>query len=219
VCPPDRAKPTHIDANFLDRAKLPGWKQFRVATRAYREDHVGLIVNNLKHRQGELRSIAFLSSVEFRPGYFICEVIQTGVVGPSRRLHSGGNTAFSFARDQLMHLWWLYRIGDLLTTALSTIVSQVSGRVITVTPKSSGGLPWNDLLFRLSALKPEYFPDELKKPQPLAVLSLQPSVFSIQFPSRARGIALNPVDLRVSTDLTVDANYPSNKMPYFVRMS
>ncbi|OIQ67785.1 hypothetical protein GALL_506340 [mine drainage metagenome] len=218
VCPPDRAKPNHVDANFLEKAKLPGWKKFREATRAYREDHVGLIVNNLKHRQGELSSISFQSPVEFRPGYFLRDVLQTGVIGPSRKLHSGGNTAFSFARDQLMHLWWLYRIGDLLTSTLTTVVSQLFQRVIVVTTKSPGSLPWNGLLSRLSALKPEYYPDELKKPQPLAFLSVQPSTFSIEFPSKARGIPLNAVNLRISTDLTVDCNYPSNKMPYFGHM-
>ena len=214
----DRAKPNRVDANYLDKAKLPGWKQFRDATKAYREDHVGLIVNNLKHRQGELSFVSFQSAVEFRPGYFLRDVIQNDVIGPSRKLHSGGNTAFSFARDQLLHLWWLYRIGDLLSNTLSTVVSQLFGRTLDIKSNSPGGLPWNDLLSRLAALKPEYYPDELKKPQPLAVLSLKPSIFSIEFPSKARGIPLNPQGLRVSSDLIIDGNYPTNKMPYFGHM-
>lgn len=218
VCPLDRAKPNRVDANYLDKAKLPGWKQFRDATKAYREDHVGLIVNNLKHRQGELSFVSFQSAVEFRPGYFLRDVIQNDVIGPSRKLHSGGNTAFSFARDQLLHLWWLYRIGDLLSNTLSTVVSQLFGRTLDIKSNSPGGLPWNDLLSRLAALKPEYYPDELKKPQPLAVLSLKPSIFSIEFPSKARGIPLNPQGLRVSSDLIIDGNYPTNKMPYFGHM-
>lgn len=218
ICPPDRAKPSHIDAIFLDKAKLPGWRQFREATRGYREDHIGLIVNNLKHRQGELNSISFQSTVEFRLGYFLRDVIQPGIIGPSKKIHSGGNTAFSFARDQLLHLWWLYRVGDLLASTLLSAIRHYSQEAITVSKKSSEGLAWNELLARLSALKPEYYPDELGKPQPLAVLALKPSIFSIEFPSKARGIPMNPLDLRVTTDLTVDMNYRTNKMPYFGHM-
>ena len=218
ICPPERAKPHHVDANYLDKAKFPGWKQFREATRGYREEHIGLIVNNLKHRQGELSSISFQSPFEFRPGYFLRDVITSGVIGPSRRLHSGGNTAFSFARDQLLHLWWLYRIGELLANTLSSAIAQLSNVKVVASSRSNGGLPWTELLAKLTAMKPEYYPDELKKPQPLAILSLQPSTFSVEFPSKARGIPINPTDLRVSTDLTLDGNYPSNKMPYFGHM-
>lgn len=110
------AKATQIDTQFLDKAKPAGWKQFRDATREYRENHIGLIVNTLKHKQGELCPIYFQSPIEFRPGYYLRDVLPGEAMGPSRELHSGGNTAFSFARDMLVHLWWLYRIGDLRLT-------------------------------------------------------------------------------------------------------
>jgi hypothetical protein len=37
-------------------------------------------------------------------------------------LHSGGNTAFSFARDIHLHLWWLYRTGDLFSDAVRNFI-------------------------------------------------------------------------------------------------
>ena len=47
VCPTSRARPNHIYAVFLANASFPGWKKFREATRGYREEHVGFIVNQI----------------------------------------------------------------------------------------------------------------------------------------------------------------------------
>jgi hypothetical protein len=215
LCPPNLAKPNRVDALFLDRANLAGWKTFRDATRSYREDHIGLIVNHLKHRQGELSAISFRSMLDFRAGYFLRDIVKDGVIGPSRKLHPGGNSAFSYARDQLIHLWWLYRIGDLLTAAIATATFQLSNTIVVSKFQEAPGLPWNDLLTRLSQIKPEFFPDELVKQHPLAKLSVNPSVFSIEFPSRRRGIPMSNASFSISTELTVDSNYPTNKMPYF----
>jgi len=214
LCPASSAKATQIDTQFLDRAKLAGWKQFRDATRSYREDHIGLIVNTLKHKQGELCPIYFESSVEFRPGYFLRDVLPGGVMGPSRQLHSGGNTAFSFARDILMHLWWLYRIGDLLSTAIATALRARHAYTLAVTPQTTGESNLGVVLERCAKIRPEFFPDELSKPYPRIVFQSAPPAVTFEFPTTARGIRLGP-ELRVVTQFTIDGAHPTEKMPYF----
>jgi hypothetical protein len=215
ICPPNLAKLNRVDSIFLDRANLPGWKSFRAATKPYREDHIGLIVNNLKHRQGELSSIAFKSLSEFRPGYFLRDTLPGGAMGPCRKLHTGGNTAFSYARDQLLHLWWLYRIGDLLSGALTTANLKLSNLKITPIPQPVPQVEWSNLLIRLAQIKPEYFPDELVKPLPLVKVSRVPSIFTIEFPSGARGIPLNMTSICITTGITLDSAYLTHKVPYF----
>jgi len=214
LCPASAAKATLIDTQFLDKAKLVGWKQFREATKEYRENHIGLIVNTLKHKQGELCPIYFQSTIEFRPGYYLRDVLPGGAMGPSRTLHSGGNTAFSFARDMLMHLWWLYRIGDLLSIAITTALQVRHGHTLVVAPQSAGDANLIGILERCAQLRPEFFPDELSKPYPRVLFQPTPTAVTLEFPTTARGIRMGS-ELRVVTQFVVDGAHLSEKMPYF----
>lgn len=117
---PKDDKQNHIHSQYLDQVRLVGWKQFKSSTRTYRESHLGLIVNSMKHSQSELCPIYFHSDTEFRPGFYLRGLLPGGVLGPDPRLHRGANSAISFARDMLMHLWWLYRTSDLLTVAIAS---------------------------------------------------------------------------------------------------
>lgn len=217
LCPASAAKATQIDTQFLDRAKLAGWKQFRDATKEYRENHIGLIVNTLKHKQGELCPIYFKSTIEFRPGYYLRDVLPSGAMGPSRRLHSGGNTAFSFARDMLMHLWWLYRIGELLTTAIATVLWVRHGYELVVSPQGAGDASMTAVLERCAQLRPEFFPDELFKPYPRVLLQPTLGAVTLEFPTTVRGIGMNS-ELTVVTQFVVDSVHLSEKVPYFGHM-
>lgn len=214
LCPASEAKATQIDTQFLDRAKLAGWKQFRDATKEYRENHIGLIVNTLKHKQGELCPIYFKSAIEFRPGYYLRDILPGGAMGPSGKLHSGGNTAFSFARDMLMHLWWLYRIGELLTTAIATALRVRHAHALVITPQGSGDANLTVVLERCAQLKPEFFPDELLKPYLRVLFQPTQAAVTLEFPTTARGIRMSP-ELTVVTQFVVDGAHLSEKMPYF----
>lgn len=213
LCPASAAKATKIDSQFLDKAKPAGWKQFRDATSEYRENHIGLIVNTLKHKQGELCPIYFQSTIEFRPGYYLRDVLPGGVLGPSRKLHSGGNTAFSFARDMLMHLWWLYRVGDLLTTAITTGLKVRHGHTHEIALQGAGDANMIAVLERCAQLKPEFFPDELSKPYPRILFQPVPTAVTLEFPCSARGIRMGP-ELRVVTQFVIDDAHLTEKMPY-----
>jgi hypothetical protein len=114
LCHPNVAASTKFDSQFLDKAKFPGWKNFRDALKSYRDNHIGSLVNTLKHNQGELCSIFFYSATEFRPGYYLRDVLPDGALGPSPKVHKDAHTAYSFSRDIMIHLWWVFRPGDLL---------------------------------------------------------------------------------------------------------
>jgi hypothetical protein len=212
LCPASAAKPVTFDSQFLTQAKLAGWKQFRDATKSYREDHIGLLVNTLKHRQGELCPIHFHSVVEFRPGYYLRDVLPGGALGPSEKLHSSGETAFSFSRDMLLHLWWLYQTGDLLSTAVATALRVQHTHELSVARQDFPEEKWSEVVRRCAAIKPEFFPDETSKPYPRILYQVVPCALTLEFPTTARGHRLGA--MQVSTAFTVDGAHLSNKLPY-----
>jgi hypothetical protein len=216
LCPASMAASTPIDTRFLGNAKPPGWKHFRDSLRPYRDDHIGLVVNTLKHKQGELCPIYFKSETEFRPGYYLRDILPGGILGPSAKLHSGGDTAFSFNRDMLIHLWWIFRIGALLTNAIAAILQVQHKHSLSVQPQPPGDAKWEDVLLRCAALRPEFFPDELLKPYPRVFLRPTPKAVVLEFPTTARGIPLADT-ATVSTRITVDPEHRGNKMPYMAQ--
>jgi hypothetical protein len=213
LCPPDMAKPTNFDSTYLLKARLPGAKAFMEATKEYREAHIGLLVNTMKHSQGELSSIYLYSKTDFRPGYFLCDVLPDGMLGPCGKLHSEGRTAFSFSRDLKIHALWLYKIGDLLSTAIS---SAIDGLYKTNLPIAACELDAPYLLQMLrgcAALELRFFPDEMKKPYPHIFLAEDNSKLTMEF--RKMLTYRLPDDMKFRTALVVDKAHPSTKLPYF----
>lgn len=203
----------HIHSRYLDRIKLVGWKQFRDATRNYRESHIGLIVNSFKHSQGELCPLYFHTDTEFRPGYYLRGLLPGGVLGPDPRLHRGGNTAISFGRDMLIHLWWLYRTSELLTTAIASFLDATYQYKLVPQRHELPEAKWADVVRRCASISPEFFPDEWELPYPRVIYSPSPEQLSIEFPSTA-GIHKLQGDVKVRTLTTVDGAHPTEKLPY-----
>lgn len=214
LCPPETGKPTKIDSQFFEKSKLAGWKKFYEAINPYREDHIGALVNTMKHNQGELCSIFFHSETEFRPGYFLRDILPGGLLGPSAKLHSSGETAFSFSRDMMLHLWWLYRVGDLLAGTIHTVIRTKHGYELIEVSQGSSDLML-EVVRRCAELRPEFFPDEAQQPYPKIVYRTAPYILTIEFPTSARGHQVGA--MQVSTSLVVDGTHLSNKMPYFPR--
>lgn len=218
LCPEVPSKWNEFDAQILTKSKLPGWKAFQEAIKPYRVDLIGCIVNTLKHKQGELCSVHFKSLTEFRPGYFLRDVLPTGALGPSHILHSNGNTAFSYSRDMMMHMWWLFRIGDLLSQAVHTAIEVKHAHILLEKNVDYGDKDWVDVVSRCAALRPEFFPDEIIKPYPRILLQICPCQVTLEYPTSARGHRL-PQNMTISTSMTIDMAHPTNKMPYFSHLS
>ena len=211
LCPPDSANQTVFDSQFLGKTKLPGWKPFRDAISPYREDHIGVLVNTMKHSQGELCSIFFHSKVEFRPGYFLRDILPGGALGPSAKLHSDGETAFSFSRDMMFHFWWLYRTGDLLADTICTVLRAKHKYELEEAPQDSNLLL--EVAKRCANLRPEFFPDEIEKSYPRILHQPSPCMLTIEFPSSAQSHRVG--EMQVCTSIVIDGAHLSNKMPYF----
>lgn len=116
----------HILQSFfspsIQFAKHPSVKRFKKATSQYR-DHLGRLVNYIKHSQGRLRAIV-LSNDQFGiPGYFAEGPDKTGSLGPALHIHAGGNTTFSFTRDLRFHLYGLYMVSKHLGDTIDELVS------------------------------------------------------------------------------------------------
>lgn len=218
LCPPDRAAPEIFDSRYLRNAKLPGAYSFLQATKEYRDEHIALIVNNMKHSQGELSQIYMHASkadksIDFRPGYFLSDVLPGGILGPNAKLHSDGKTAFSFSRDLRVHAWWLYKMGDLLATAIGSAIHGIHKTKLLLTPCE---LDAPDLLVMLrgcSALPLQFFPDETKKPYPTIHLSGDNTKLTMEFSKKIRGGF--PAEMQFNTAMTIDKEHMSNKLPYF----
>ncbi len=216
LCCPADGPDTPFDVRFLDKAKVPGWKRFREVTKTYNDDHIGLIVNTLKHSQGELCGIYFWSSIDFRPGYFLRDILRGGALGPHRKLHDGGDTAFSFTRDMLLHLWQIFRVGEALAEAVTTFVRTKHSLELQLSPDIGGFPEWSSVIANCASLPPEFFPDETAKPYPLVLYNPRDGEVALEYPGTARGIQLDP-NAQIRVAFTVDGNHLCNKMPYMTK--
>lgn len=214
LCDPNAASSGLIfDSQYLDKANFPGWKKFRDAVKPYRDGHIGLLVNTLKHRQGELCFIFFYTRTEFRPGYYLRDVLPDGALGPSSKLHDGANTALSFSRDLMVHLWWLYHTGDLLARTVTGALRAMHGVQLPELSTVAPDLRWDELISRCAKLRPDFFPDEVSKGYPRILYQASGPTVTLEFPTVTRGHRVGP--MHVQTHITVDGNHPSNKLPYF----
>lgn len=213
---PKDGKQPQIHSQYLTQVNQVGWKQFQNATKTYRESHLGLIVNSMKHSQSELCPLYFHSDTEFRPGFYLRGLLPGGVLGPDPRLHRGGNSAISFARDMLMHLWWLYRTSDLLTVAITSYLDATYKHKLSPARFELSEAKWADVVRNCSLIKPEFFPDECDIPFPRVVYASNPEQLSIEFPSSA-GVHRLTGNLNVRVLTTVDGTHQSEKMPYIGR--
>lgn len=214
LCPPDQVKPIKLDAQFLSQAKLDGWKNFSNATLDYRLNHIGLLANKLKHDGAELNWIFLHSPDEFRPGYYLSDVLADGGTGPNPELHLNGNTAFSFVRDLKQHIWWLYRVSELLAEAITTAMHALHQFKTSDLFTTVENIELAEVVGRVAALRPEYFPDEMNKPQTRIVVPVDLSAITLEFPGSERGIRFKG-EMQIKSGLRVDFNHPSMRLPYF----
>lgn len=213
LCPPSKAILEIFDSRYLSRFRLPGANSFMRATKEYRDEHIALLVNTMKHSQGELSSIFLHSQNDFRPGYFLCDVLPGGVLGPNAKLHSDGKTAFSFSRDLKIHVWWLYKMGDLLATAIDGAIDGIHGEKLLLSPCELDVPDLITMLTKCSNLPLRFFPDETKKPYPTIQLSNNNTQLIMGFSKKLRGKF--PAKMQFHTTLTVDKEHLTNKLPYF----
>lgn len=177
----------HLDAYksiiccfFEDKGSKPAQKALRSLNkdiRSYR-DHIATIVNLIKHKQRRLSTIFFHEPGTYCLGYFVEGVLGDGAIGPDPEVHKKSNVAISFNRDLPFHICNLYLCG----AALATSIYQITGLKPNTTTVAA--YPVDELasvLKRISALPMLFFPDEVRKPNPIVsyVPGKQASAFRV----------------------------------------
>lgn len=147
------------------RKQHPAVKAYERAIEQYR-DHIGLLVNHIKHKQGRLRLVAFECKSEVVLGYFVEAVHSSGYLGPDPRLHDGGDTAYSFNRDLRFHIASLFLVSTVLSDAVCGIANTKQG--LSSVGESPDGL--TEGIETVSSFSKSVYPDELRKPWPRVTL-------------------------------------------------
>lgn len=177
-------------------------------------DHIGAVVNHIKHSQGRLRIAQMRSGYMSVLGYFAEQVMQGGTLGPHMQLHKGGHAAWSFNRNIRYHAAWMFAISKRLADAISEIrcVSSVD-----LVPSEE---PENDtmrLLGAVSSLQSFVFPDEMDDPWPHISLPRSRGKntrrLSIELPATS-GTALSTRRGEFHTSLMGDGVSNKYQMPY-----
>jgi len=139
------------------------WREFKDGIHPYR-DHIGRVVNFIKHQQGRLRIVVFSGRSFCYPGYFVEGVVDDGVLGPAPTIHKNSNTAFSFNRDLRFHLVSLYFVSAHLAQAVYE-ASKIQPQPIEKSEEESRQLLTT--LKRVSQLPMFFYPDEISKQIPV----------------------------------------------------
>jgi hypothetical protein len=186
------------------------FKQFKEDIQPYR-DHVGKVVNFIKHNQGCLRIIIFYWETGIAPGYFVEGPIAGGGIGPSPLIHPNSNTAFSFNYDLSFHICNIYVVSDRLSRLMETIDS----RLAPIDPKKATEeikSDWKEMIVSVSGLPHIYFPDEIRKPIPL--VSIMPTKIIIEYPSLRAKPKVIPNRTRIQVNYRGDGITKTFKLPY-----
>lgn len=140
------------------------FKNFESCVASYR-DHIGKVVNFLKHNQCHLRAFTIANSQEFNLGYYVEGVHPDGAIGPEPTIHKFGDTAFSIARDLPMHILFLYRISEALASSIMSITG-ISEYYYSDKDDKENEL-WKSRIEYISKLPKRYYKDEISRPSPI----------------------------------------------------
>lgn len=214
VFPPQSATDPLLDAKFLDRLNPVGWKEFKSKVKPYLHDRLGATVNSIKHNQAELSWIYLNHTSDIRAGYYVRDVQPNGSLGPALRVHSDGNSAFSYSRDMLLHIWNLYYVSDEFSKLVEKSVPAVDFSSANRLESAALNAGYQNILERLSKISFAFFPDEVHLPFPQIRWNPISAECTMTFPSAARPIK-TPKQWKIKSSMLVDAAHPNNKMPYF----
>ena len=186
-------------------------RTYRKATKEYR-DNVGKVVNYLKHEQGRLRSITFYNDEFALPGYYIEGPVAENILGPVEKIHPGGNSAFSFARDLRYHFFHFYAVAKHLSTAIrGTLGSENESN-----PPESETLDETvlEIASGISSLPLMFYPDEVLKPVPSVTIMQGHMIITLTYPDKETRVNVTPKGLKISVGFMGDGVTRSFRLPY-----
>lgn len=168
-------------ATTKERERHPAVKQYRKSVADYRE-HIGCVVNHIKHSQGRLRLCGIRSTRHFVLGYFVEGVDEKGTLGPAPQIHRNGNNAFSFHRDLRLHIGNLF----LVSNALMVAVEEIAGASTVLPMTATGNEGLTTILRTVSSLPKTVFRHELALDWPKITMvpsnGKQGPILKVEFP-------------------------------------
>jgi hypothetical protein len=188
---------------------------FGKAIEPYR-NHIGAIVNLIKHQQAAFSPVQFSWPGNICIGYFVATVNDGLTVGPSRIIHRDGNSGFSFNRDIPFHLCGIFFVGEKLRDQLvsSRPILRSLGSESAIGGEKSSEAPWTRALLMSSQLPRVFFPDEIRLSPPL--ISVDNNRVRVTYaPSPFKRAKPPPSGAKVSVSFSGDGVTKSFKMPYF----
>ena len=198
-----------FSSNSSQNASKSICKSYKNSVDSYR-NHIANVVNNLKHKQNQLRIIAFYWENNSSLGYFVeGSVDDKGTLGPDPTIHSNSATAFSFYRDIPFHICNIYTV----STQLALALTKIDQRFKQLNSNSKGSSYWFELLKASSHLPHIYFEDELKKPIPL--IQAKNNLIKLEFPSKTLTPMSIPKGSKIVLSLLGDGITKSWNLPYF----
>jgi hypothetical protein len=201
---------------FLRAARFPTLTTFFQPLKPFLDGYLLPMVNKLKHKQGRLRGCMFFNYSEIRLGYFLEEVDDMEVAGPSETLHPG-NTAFSFARDVRLNLFHVYFASARLVKAIAGALRSLHRyRLAQPAPLTYCNLLWRQIARRASELPLAVFPQELQLGFPDVKLTDEGLV--LEYPAQDPRLDF-PGAMRVVTSTQGDGVTKSFRFPYLRRNS
>jgi hypothetical protein len=205
---------TTFDSQYLDQVRLPGWTPYRQAMRAYAGEHVGTIVNRIKHRGAHLEWLWLESDNDFRPGYFLSGVLKGGVLGPDPAVHPGGNSAISIAREMLCATWWIYRHGQLLDNAISSALPPLGMPAPNQPAAFDASQELEAALALVSKARVKVLPNEIRLPCPRICLDTSSTRLTLDMPGITPSRLL-PGRYRIKGSMAgIDDQHRTYKLPY-----
>lgn len=198
--------PSKNDSNYK---KL--LKEFKSAVAPYR-DHIGKVVNYMKHNQGRIRSISFSWPGGSSLGYYVEGPTKGGGLGPVSIIHANESTAFSYNRDIPYHLCNLYAVSANLATILHSVDKRlVPGKKQTVSIDKPTALA--QALETAASLPMIFFEDEVRKGVPKITVSGRG--FTIDFPANKAKPITPPGGSRIGVSVKGDGVTSKFTMPYY----
>lgn len=208
---------THGD--FLGATKLPGFRAFQdVIHKGYRNKHVGVIVNEMKHASAQLRAVCGNTEGPVVMGYFLDGPHSSEAIGPNRKLHEKHGhleTAFSFSRDMLIHFWWIYQVSEALCRCIQATLQLDHGITLKEAAPATATFEWSSLCLACSKIEPAFFLDECVKPYPIVICPPDMSSVRLTFPTSRRATPYQSMNIQML--FTVSEQSRGFVMPYFQR--
>lgn len=198
--------PSSNDSNFKRIIK-----EFKKSVAPYR-NHIGKIVNYIKHNQGRLRSISFSWPSGSSLGYFVEGPVTDGGLGPVSSIHPTEGTAFSYNRDIPYQICNLYAVSANLSSALYSVdKSLIASKKQSNTVEQPTEL--SQALEKVASLPMIFFEDELSKGVPK--ITSGSKAYTIEYPAKKAKPQAPPGGSRIAISFRGDGVTRSFKMPYF----